>query len=372
MPPADAIARGQHAMTVCNACRYCEQYCPVFPAMERRLVFSPGDLAYLANLCHNCGECLYACQYAPPHKFAINVPQTMAQLRVESFRAHAWPRWAGTLLARQRPITAGVLSLAMAALVWALAVAGGASPAGWHGAPGDFYGVLPHEVLVGLFGAVGLFVLVALGMSGARFMVAIGPAPDVAAPGTAWATAIKAALTLEHLHGGGVDCVQAEESRTPWRRWFHHCTFYGFLLCLASTSVAALYHVGFGWIAPYPVFSLPVVLGVIGGIGLVAGPVGLLAQRGSRDHALTDQSQEALDRSFLLLLLLTALSGLALLAWRGSGAMAIWLALHLGSVLALFITLPYGKFVHGFYRVVALARHAFEQAPASPTHGRAD
>jgi citrate/tricarballylate utilization protein len=41
--------------------------------------------------------------------------------------------------------------------------------------------------------------------------------------------------------------------------------------------------------------------------------------------------------------------------------MAIWLALHLGCVLALFITLPYGKFVHGFYRVVALARHAFEE-----------
>ena len=31
-------AGGAHMMTVCNACRYCEQYCPVFPAMERRLV----------------------------------------------------------------------------------------------------------------------------------------------------------------------------------------------------------------------------------------------------------------------------------------------------------------------------------------------
>jgi citrate/tricarballylate utilization protein len=30
------------------------------------------------------------------------------------------------------------------------------------------------------------------------------------------------------------------------------------------------------------------------------------------------------------------------------------LALHLGAVLALFVTLPYGKFVHGFYRLAAL------------------
>ena len=66
---------GEHVMTVCNACRYCEQYCPVFPAMEQRLTFGKADLVYLANLCHNCGECLYACQYAPPHEFGINVPQ---------------------------------------------------------------------------------------------------------------------------------------------------------------------------------------------------------------------------------------------------------------------------------------------------------
>ena len=49
------------------------------------LTFARVDLAYLANLCHNCGECLYACQYAPPHEFNINVPQTLAQLRVRSY-----------------------------------------------------------------------------------------------------------------------------------------------------------------------------------------------------------------------------------------------------------------------------------------------
>ena len=29
-------------MTICNACRYCEGYCAVFPAMEKRLTFSDG------------------------------------------------------------------------------------------------------------------------------------------------------------------------------------------------------------------------------------------------------------------------------------------------------------------------------------------
>src|SRR5207342_2072395 len=76
------------------ACRYCEQYCPVFPAMERRLTFATADLAYLANLCHNCGECLYACQYAPPHEFNIDVPRTLSKVRVESYESCAWPSFA--------------------------------------------------------------------------------------------------------------------------------------------------------------------------------------------------------------------------------------------------------------------------------------
>src|SRR6266446_4526590 len=90
----DLIREGQHVMTVCNSCRYCEAYCAMFPAMENRLTFVKGDLTYLANLCHNCGECLYACQYAPPHEFAINVPRSFSALRVESYEASAWPAFA--------------------------------------------------------------------------------------------------------------------------------------------------------------------------------------------------------------------------------------------------------------------------------------
>jgi citrate/tricarballylate utilization protein len=52
---------------------------------------------------------------------------------------------------------------------------------------------------------------------------------------------------------------------------------------------------------------------------------------------------------------------MALLALRDTGAMALLLAVHLGFVLALFLTMPYGKFAHGIYRAAALLKWAIER-----------
>ena len=53
-----AIAEARRQLHICNACRYCEGFCAVFPAMTRRLSFDSADVHYLANLCYNCGACL--------------------------------------------------------------------------------------------------------------------------------------------------------------------------------------------------------------------------------------------------------------------------------------------------------------------------
>ena len=135
---------------------------------------------------------------------------------------------------------------------------------------------------------------------------------------------------------------------------------YGFVLCFASTSVAALYHVVFGWRAPYGYGSLPVVLGTLGGVGLLVGPLGLFALRRRRDPALSSPSQAGLDESFIFMLFMTSATGLLLLAFRGQPAMAPLLIVHLGFVLGLFVTMPYGKFVHGLYRTAALLKYASE------------
>jgi citrate/tricarballylate utilization protein len=97
-------------------------------------------------------------------------------------------------------------------------------------------------------------------------------------------------------------------------------------------------------------------LGTAGGIGLVCGTTGLLWLRTQRPAVLHDPAQTFLDTGFTWLLLITGATGLMLLAWRESTWMPALLALHLGPVLALFLLLPYGKFVHGIYRALALAK----------------
>ena len=344
-------------MTVCNACRYCEGFCPVFPAMENRSAFSRSDLAYLANLCHNCGECLYACQYAPPHEFGINVPRTLAQIRVASYEEYCWPQGLSAAFAHQ-PLLAALALLAGFIAVFLTA----RTPLRETGLSGDFYQVIPHGVMVVLFAAASAFALVALIVGCRRFWRGVPRERGLEKDSRPLFRALRDALTLRHLHGGGVDCTDRPDARAPWRRWFHHATFYGFALCFVSTSVAALYHLVFGWRAPYSYTSLPVVLGTAGGVGLLIGPSGLLLLRRKRDEALGDSAQVGLDVSFSLMLMLTSVTGLLLLVLRERSVMPALLMIHLGIVLALFLTLPYAKFVHGVYRVAALVTFAMESA----------
>ncbi len=366
---AGILAEAERQMNICNACRYCEGHCAVFPAMEMRLSFGAGDLGYLANLCHDCRACYQHCQYVPPHEFAVNIPRILSEVRTITYAETAWPASLGRLY-RGNGIKAGLITAAALALFVAGTVML-ADPAALWGAnrgPGSFYAVIPHNVMVALFGAAFGFALLALGAATLRFWRWMGA--DTAASGTdigtgpclaATAKALHDGATLTYMDGGGDGCTYPGEAPSGLRRIFHHLTAYGFLLCFAATSVATLYHYGFGLVAPYAMTSLPVVLGILGGIGLIIGPAGLIFLRMCADPAPADPARSGMDGAFLVLLLLTSVTGLALLFWRESAAMGLLLAIHLGIVMGLFLTLPYGKFVHGFLRLAALTRYAIEK-----------
>jgi citrate/tricarballylate utilization protein len=368
LPLTASEAEVGRQMQICNACRYCEGFCAVFPAMTRRLEFGKADIHYLAHLCHNCGACLHACQYATPHEFAVDLPPAMAAVRGQTYADYAWPPFFGPLYQRNGL----VLALAAAAgLTILLLLAALLNASQFHTPPaGNFYAIFPHGMLVAMFGAVFAFAVLALALGARRFWRDVTPGRG---SGAAAAEATRNALTLRYLDGGhGEGCNERDDAFTLWRRRWHHFTFYGFLLCFAATCVATLYHYVLGWHAPYPLASWPVVLGTVGGLGLLAGPAGLFWLHLRRNPAHVLAAQKGMDRGFIALLFLTSLTGLGLLIWRDSAAMGLWLAVHLGFVMALFATLPYGKFAHSVYRCAALLKYAIERRRPNPVQAGAE
>jgi citrate/tricarballylate utilization protein len=344
-------------MEICNACRYCEGFCAVFPAVELRREFSAGDLSYLANLCHNCKGCYYACQYSPPHEWGINVPAALAEVRAESYAEYAWPKPLALLFERNGTIVSLAAAIGIA-LVLILSMLLNATGVFWGG-QATFYTIIPlwamQVVGIATFG----FALTALWMGARNFWRDAGPRDKVTP--AAIAIALWDVLTLKNLGGGGNGCNDNSEAFSMRRRHLHHGMFYGFLLCFAATTTGFIYDSFLGWPAPYPFVSLPVLLGTVGGILMIVGTIGLLAMKFVDDPMPNVRRLLGGDVALLMLLAMIAVTGLVLLAVRATGAMGFAMAIHLGFILAFFLVMPYSKMVHGVYRSAALLRRAVER-----------
>ena len=354
----DTEIEARRQMEICNACRYCEGYCAVFPAMALRRDFTAGDLTHLANLCHGCKGCYHACQYAPPHAFGINIPATFATLRAESYAEHAWPAGMGGLFARSGTIVTLVAVLVPAlALLLAMALVDPATLYAAQTGTGAFFRIVPYWLIMLLAGGSFGYALLAMGMGAARYWRATGQRAPAPAPVAEAAFDI---LTLRNLGGGGHGCNDIDDRSTMLKRWLHQSMFGGFMLCFAATTVGAIYHNLFGWKSPHEFVSLPVQLGLWGGIGMLVGTSGLVWLKVRTDPGPVAPALLGGEYAMLGLLWLIAASGLLLLALRHTGVMGSLLALHLGMVIGFFLVMPYSKMVHGVYRGLALVRNRQE------------
>jgi len=333
--------------------------------MTRRLEFGKADIHYLANLCHNCGACLHACQYAPPHEFAINVPKSMATVRGQTYSDYAWPKALGGLYKRNGLTVSMALAVSLS-LFLMLAIQSNGSL--WSGpVQNGFYAIFPHNLMVSMFAPIFLWSVLALTLGVIKFWREVTPATSGAPLSSpAAAEAAHDALRLKYLGGGhGEGCNNEDDAFTLARKRAHHLTFYGFMLCFAATSVATIYHYLLDWPAPYDFTSLPKLLGTVGGISLTLGTLWLWRLNLARDPNHGDAQQRPMDRGFIALLFFISVTGLALMLSKNTAAMPILLAVHLGMVMALFLTLPYGKFAHGIFRTAALLRFAVEKRQPS-------
>jgi citrate/tricarballylate utilization protein len=358
----EATEEARRQMAICNACRYCEGYCAVFPAMARRREFSLADLTHLANLCHGCRGCFHACQYAPPHAFGVNVPQTFATVRAESYAACAWPAPMARVFERNGTFVSLLAAVGVAlALVLTMALADPRALYAAQTGPGAFFRVIPMWLMVSLASAAFGYALLAMGIGARNYLRLTGGLGGAIGSRPA-AHAAHELLTLKNLSGGGHGCNDLDDRFIQARRWLHHAMFYGFMLCFAATCTGAIYHHLLGLRSPHPFWSLPVQFGTWGGVLLCIGTAGLIWVKANTDPAPIAKALLGGEYAMLALLFLVAYSGLLLLALRHTGAMGVLLALHLGLVLALFLALPYSKMVHGVYRAIALLRDARERA----------
>jgi citrate/tricarballylate utilization protein len=377
-PPADALptdalfaeafsveaglfAEARRQLSVCNACRYCAGYCPVWPELELRTDLSDGDLGYLANLCHDCQDCYTACMYTAPHEFALNPPRVFAGLREDTYRRYAWPRRVPGWLAGWRGVTAALV--ATAALLTALsAVTGRILSAGGSGPAGP-YQVLPYPVLLVLVAAPALWCAAILAAGAARYWHDIhGPVAGLARP-RPWAAALVQAARLRHMRGGEAGCDYPGDEPSPARRRFHLTLVAGFGLCLVSTVSAAAEQDLLGIGPPYAYLSVPVATGVVGGVAMIAGGAGLLALKARSDPSRGTPGMRKADYAFTAALLTLAASGLLTLAVRGTAAFGPVLVAHLAAVMVSFAVAPYTKFAHWVYRLLAIYKHNLD-APA--------
>jgi citrate/tricarballylate utilization protein len=365
----DLLKEADRQLTICNACRYCEGYCAVWPAMELRRTFKSSDILYLANLCFDCRACYYACQFAPPHEFAVNIPTIFSQIRTETYQDYSWPRLLARMVKSNAKAAVYITVACVAIVIFGVLL--GQGPSALFGtrmtALGDssFYRVVPYLAMTIPPSIISLFALGIFTTGVFRFWRDTKGSPEEMFSWSAFMKATTDAFGMRYMKGDGSGCNYPDEQFSHIRRVFHHFTFYGFMLDLASTTTAAIYDHYFHWQPPYAWTSLPVVFGSIGGIMLMIGTAGLLSLKWKADRRPGDATMKQMDVSFILILFLTAASGMLLLILRETALMGLLLAIHLGIVAAFFVMIPYGKLAHVVYRYSALVKNAVEQRRAA-------
>lgn len=359
----ELFAEAERQLNICNACRYCEGYCAVFPALERRTLLSEADMKHLANLCHDCRDCYYACPYAPPHPFGVNPPQILSEIRrrtydeglgvVGKYLPKRLRGWSGSVLA---------VILAVAVLVSVVGATVGIDSL-WssHLHPASPYSVVPYEAIL-VVALLPFFwsVLSMLFASLRYWRHTHGKLGDLFNLNALY-RAICYAGGLRYLKGGGVGCSYPTDKMSSIRRRFHALTFYGFSALVVSTVSAGVSQDLLGSVPPYRLISVPVAFGVIGGMSLIIGCSGLIVLKIRADPAPSNARMVMSDYGLLLGLDALGITGLLTLLLRSTPAFGPVLVIHLAIVVVAFAIAPYTKFVHFVYRFLAIIKDNLEQ-----------
>lgn len=359
MAVEDLFVEAERQLTICNACRYCAGYCPVWPALELRTELTQGDITHLSNLCHDCRDCFTACMYTAPHEFDLNPPKIFTQVREETYANYVWPRFEAGRMRGRGGLLLGFLAACLVLVGLSVLTTGGAVFAGPEiGSP---YELFDHRLMLLVIMVPSLWVVAI--MVRALFLYwrdTHGPLKDLLSY-KAWERTLEQAATLRHQTGGEEGCAYEENEPSAKRRWAHQLVLYGFVLTFVSTTSAGILQNVLGQYPPYPYFSVPVVTGTVGGVLATIGCVILLRLKTRADAFQTTPSMSRADRGLIWALLILMVSGLVVLGTRTVVLFAPVLVLHLAAVIMAYVLAPYTKFFHWTYRVLAMYKDNLER-----------
>jgi len=363
--------RGGENAARCYQCATCSSVCELAPAdspFPRRQVLLAqwglfdqlmGDPA--PWLCHQCNDCSVRC----PRDVAPG--DIMAVLRAMVVEKLAFPSSLGRLVGNVRktwpllvfgPILFWVVLLGITTGLQMHEAHHGLVPSAQMGQ--FFYDQLvPHYLIYSVYFAAVGWVCLALFVSGTKFWKMMGDAQQ------------RTGSFIGSLLGAVLDIGTHKKFSTcdrgvPKRRWGHFLLMWGFVGAAITSGFAVVYlyrdTVFFSWLNLQHAYPVPIThwvkwLGNISAVLLVVGGVLLFVNRLTRGDKLVGQTT-AFDRFFLWLVLAVIGTGVLTEIIRytvdapmlGLGVYIV----HLGVVLSLFLTLPYSKFAHIFYRTLAM------------------
>ncbi|MEM0134478.1 MAG: tricarballylate utilization 4Fe-4S protein TcuB [Thermoplasmatales archaeon] len=352
------IEESERQYMICNACRHCEGFCPVWDAMERRNFLEAKDIKFFSYLCHDCRDCFYACPYSEPHEFGLNIPKMNSTVRYQIHSEMAWPRIASSAVNHSYLVTSVIFVISIVSLfLISIAQNGFSSLFAIHP---SFYNVISYSVMDDAGLALGFYIIIMWIIQGLSFWASIGGKRYDLLNIRSNAISVYEVISHKWFKGGGVGCDYPLEHGTKTRMFYHSAMFFGFLSAFVATAIAAYFQRVLAINPPYSFLSEPVFFGVIGGLLMILGGSGFLYMKQHSEKDKADFRMLRSDYLVIVMLIIISITGLTTLLLRSSSIMAIVLIIHLSLVATLFAIVPFSKMNHIIFRYLALLKNNVE------------
>ncbi|WP_393971624.1 hypothetical protein OXIME_000194 [Oxyplasma meridianum] len=339
-----AINEARRELIICNSCRYCEGYCDVWDAIERKTEFSKNDIFHFSNLCHDCRECFYVCPFVEPHEYKLNIPKALSKVRQYSYQEFSTPKKMSWVYNKMSLLTLLLTIAAIAVLFSFFALSHGFSSFTGH-----YVGILqaiPISTFKVISIAIYVYVLSLWSVEGYLYWRAIKNDNSIK-----FSSILAAAWDViwhKNFRGGSAGCNYPTEDSKKSRLYFHPLVFFGFIIDWVS-------------IIFYP-FTNNLVFWIytVGSAMIFIGASSLLYMKLVSNKTLENLDMRKIDFPFTVLLLLAGLTGMVFPLLLSYPEWVIVFLLHDAFIFSIFILAPYSKFMHPIYRYISLIRNRIE------------